>query len=203
MWSFSQSDPAVSASPAVGERLFLGDACGQAAYAREMPAKSAECEVTDLYAECASELLSYALVTARDVELARDALQETFMRYFVARSSGESIAWPRAWLYRALHNYLLDRARECHSRRERSLEPLPPVADGRHDIERELLRNEVLSMARAALTRREYDCFAMRSQGMPYEDIASELKLRSGTVGALISRAVRKVRRLVGGGCAA
>jgi RNA polymerase sigma-70 factor (ECF subfamily) len=198
MWSFSQGDPALPAvSPAVSERLFAANVREDTERARAAAAAQTEREVAELYAARAPELFSYALFMAHDEELARDALQECFMRYFVARCGGESIAAPRAWLYRVLHNYLLDRMRDCRNRYEQSLEHAPAFVDSRQDVEAEYLRGEVLAMARTALTPREFECFALRSQGMPYEEIASELQLRSGTVGALISRAVRKVRKLV------
>jgi RNA polymerase sigma-70 factor, ECF subfamily len=202
MWSLTESDPALSAAvPAVSERLFVPGAREDADRARAAAAADIEREVAELYAGRAPELLNYALLVARDEELARDALQEAFMRYFVARCGGATIASPRAWLYRVLHNYLLDRLRDSRTRCEQSLGHQSPFVDDRQDVEAGYLRAEVFAMARAVLTPREFDCFALRSQGMPYEEIASELQLRSGTVGALLSRAIRKVRKLVA--CAA
>ncbi len=197
MWTLTQSDPVLSAaSPAGSGRLFTASGEG-AESTREALAANAQREVTELYAERASELLSYALIMAREEELARDVLQEVFMRYFVARSNGDVIASPRAWLYRVLHNHMLDRMREMRSRNESGLEQVSAFIDHHQDVEGSYLREEVLAMARHALTPREFDCFLLRTQGLPYEEIAHELRLRCGTVGALISRSVRKVRRLV------
>lgn len=150
--------------------------------------------VTSLYEERGAELLHFALAVARDEELARDALQEAFMRYFVALSEGNEIASPRAWVYRVTHNYLLDRMKEayCHNRRylggERSSD---------QDIERDCFRSEIMQLFRTALTTREYDCLHLRSEGLRYEEIAAALHMTTGTVGALISRAVRRMRSLL------
>ena len=153
--------------------------------------------MSEVYAERAAELLSYARLVAHEEDLARDAVQEAFMRYFIALSSGESIEAPRAWLYRVLHNYLLDRRREFRVRHERSLTDIRKHSGGSPDIESQCLRRELMAVAKSALTRREFDCFHLRSQGLPYDEIAAALRLQSGTVGALISRSVRKVRSLV------
>jgi DNA-binding CsgD family transcriptional regulator len=53
-------------------------------------------------------------------------------------------------------------------------------------------------LVRKTLTAREYACFRLRSDGLRYDEIAATLRLRSGTVWALLSRAVRKMRLVLG-----
>ena len=199
MW-FPQAVPVASlASSAVSDgRLLPRDQkmlldCGHELVNR------AQREVSALYAESAAEFLNYALATIRDEDLARDALQEGFIRYFVALCNGEQVAVPRAWIYRVIRNYLLDRLKESRTRQERSLEQARTCSDRKQDIEGNYFRGEVLALVEATLTARELQCFRLRSEGLHYDEIASALKLRSGTVGALISRAVRKVRSAISG----
>ncbi len=151
-------------------------------------------DVAALYEERAEEFLRYAMALAREEELARDALQESFMRYFIALRGGYDIAAPRAWIYRVMRNYLLDRIKEERCRRdERRLRRT--LSRGPHrDIEGECFRREILRLTRTALTAREYDCFRLRTEGMRYEEIAARLHLSSGTVGTLVHRAMRKLR---------
>jgi len=52
--------------------------------------------VAALYEERGQELLHFVLLLARDEELAKDAVQEAFMRYFVALSENRQIASGRA-----------------------------------------------------------------------------------------------------------
>ena len=158
----------------------------------------AQREVSELYAQSAAEFFSYALATIRNDESARDALQEAFIRYFVALCNGEKVAVPRAWIYRVMRNYLLDRMKESRSRQERSLEQIRSCSDRSQDVEGNYFRSEVLALVENTLTARELQCFRLRSEGLPYDEIASTLKLRSGTVGALIFRAVRKLRTAIG-----
>jgi RNA polymerase sigma factor (sigma-70 family) len=158
----------------------------------------AQREVSELYSESAAEFLNYALATIHDEELARDAMQEGFIRYFVARCNGEQVAIPRAWIYRVIRNYLLDRMKEARGRVEQRLEEARACPDRKQDIEGNYFRSEVLALVETTLTPRELQCFRLRSEGLHYDEIASALKLRSGTVGALISRAVRKIRAAIG-----
>ncbi len=152
-------------------------------------------EVAALYTGRAGEFLNYALALGRNEELARDALQEAFLRYFAALCSGERIASPRAWIYRVMHNYLVDRIKETHRRREQSLQRVPPYYQ---DLDGQCFRGEVRRLIRGALSAREYDCIRLRTAGFRYEEIAAALQLTSGTVGTLISRAVRKIRTALG-----
>jgi RNA polymerase sigma-70 factor, ECF subfamily len=158
-------------------------------------AETARLEVNALYEERGEEFLHYAITLGRDEELARDALQESFMRYFAARCRGEAITAARAWIYRVMHNYLLDRMKEERCRHEYSRQPLAWAQD--QDIEGECFRREFFHLIRGALTPREYDCFRLRTEGMRYQDIAATLDLTSGAVGTMVHRAVRKLRKLI------
>jgi DNA-binding CsgD family transcriptional regulator len=66
------------------------------------------------------------------------------------------------------------------------------------DVEANCYRREIFRLIQKTLTPRELQCVSLRSKGMRYEDIASALHLRSGTVGALISRATRRMQAVVG-----
>lgn len=150
--------------------------------------------VVALYAERGGELFHYAQALSHDEELAKDALQEAFMRYFIALCQGEAIASPRAWIYRVLRNYLLDRIKHARGHEERELRRSLPYSQ---DIEGICLKHEVLRLARATLTAGEYRCLRLRTEGMRYEEIAARLRLTSGTVGTLVSRAVHKIRSVL------
>ena len=63
-------------------------------------------------------LFRYAAVTVRNREGAQDAVQEVFLRYFIARSQGQKIQNRRAWLYRVLRNYLLDSLKSSSFKKE-------------------------------------------------------------------------------------
>jgi len=155
-------------------------------------------EVTSLYLERAAEFRNYAISRVHDEEAALDALQEAFMRYFAALCGGTRIHSPRAWVYRVMHNYLSDRQKEYRTRNVTSIEQVPTRFRRKEDLERQCFQHELLGLVRKTLTAREYACFRLRSDGLRYEEIAATLQVRSGTVGALMSRAVRKMRVVLG-----
>ena len=67
-----------------------------------------EQEIVDLYEREASGILRYAGVLADNREMAHDAVQEAFFRFFLCRSAGQHIRSPKGWLFRVARNYILD-----------------------------------------------------------------------------------------------
>ena len=159
-----------------------------------------EQEIVDLYEREASGILRYAGVLADNREMAHDAVQEAFFRFFLCRSAGQHIRSPKGWLFRVARNYILDQKR-AGSRHEVGIEslrnlPCParvPEADGRVS---ELLQG----LLQIGLSPREMDCVRLRMEDLGYEEIAGVLGLRAGTVGALLARAHEKIRKAVRAG---
>lgn len=149
-----------------------------------------------LYQEHAAGLWRYAASMARSQEDAGDAVQETFLRYFIERSYGRGIGQPRAWLYQVVHNYLLDARKAIASKREVASEGLDDVPDGRENPEQQLARREMAQHFAAALTERELDCVRLREAGLSYVEIAATMGISHGTVGAFLARAHRKLGRV-------
>ncbi|GEM_PF-1315379 len=153
-----------------------------------------EQELLALYREHASGLSRYAASFARNPDHARDAVQEIFLRYFIERRFGREIGNPRAWLYFVLRNYLL-RQQRAIAGREVLAANLDELAVSRQSIDEALLGSETRRDIAAALTRRELECVLLRAEGMEYTQIAAVLGVQTGTVGALLSRAQKKIRR--------
>jgi RNA polymerase sigma-70 factor, ECF subfamily len=155
-----------------------------------------EVEVIDLYQQNAAGLFRFAEALVRDREMAQDALQEVFLRYFVARSSGQEIQNGKSWLYRVLRNYLLDRVKEAAFKNKASLEEaesIPDVSDPEKEYFRAFTRKQILEV----LAPRELECLQLRAEGFDYKEIAQILNVRSGTVGATLARALNKIRKVL------
>lgn len=161
-------------------------------------ASELEAEVVSLYQERAAGLLRYAESLSRDTDQARDAVQETFLRYFVERSYGRQIEHPRAWLYEVLRNHMLERLKSVALRQEVLAEDLDQLPDLNYDPEISLRRNELAQQIAAVLTDREFDCLRLRTEGLSYTEIADVMDIRPGTVGALLARAHTKMRQATG-----
>lgn len=158
------------------------------------PLNPVEAEVIDLYQQNAPGLFRFAEAFVRDREMAQDALQEAFLRYFVARSSGQEIQNGKSWLYRVLRNYLLDRVKEAAFKNKASLEEaetIPDISDPEQDYLRAFTRKQILEV----LAPRELECLQLRAEGFDYKEIAQILSVRSGTVGATLARALNKIRK--------
>jgi RNA polymerase sigma-70 factor (ECF subfamily) len=135
------------------------------------------------------------LVLSKNREAAQDAVQEAFLRYFIARSGSQPVERPKAWLFQVLRHYLLDGLKAACTRREVSLEAVRLWADRRPDPESEYRLAEMSRRIWDLLSPRELECFRLRAEGLRYDEIAEVLALRSGTVGALLARVQKKIRR--------
>ena len=159
-----------------------------------------EQEVVALYVEHAARLLRYAEALARNQDMGRDAVQETFLRYFAERRYGNSVKNPRAWLYRVLHNHLLDRLDRAAMKCEVPAKAADQVADKCVDAEMRLEQTQTAMEIASRLTPRELDCLRLRVEGCSYQEIAQVLGVRPGTVGALLPRVYSKMREVAAEG---
>ena len=157
-----------------------------------------EREIANLYANHAGELIRYATLTLHRQDGAADAVQEVFLRYFAERKCGGSIDHPRAWLFRVLHNHIMDRLDLASVKREVSAESAAEPLAMAQNPEQILSRSQTAREIAAGLTAREWDCLRLRAQGLSYEEVAQVLGIRSGTVGALLTRVHKKLRRASG-----
>ncbi len=155
-------------------------------------------EVVELYRLHAAGLYRYAVALAHDADAARDAVQETFLRYYQARVQGTAIQTEAAWLFRVLRNFVLDQHRGPAGRETVELETLKDRADERQDVEEAAGRQEVAARALSLLSPRELECLRLRTQGLRYGEIAEILDIETGTVGALLARGLHKLRAALG-----
>lgn len=125
--------------------------------------------------------------------MAEEAVQEIFFRYFLQRVQTGRILHRRTWLFRSMRRYLEEKFAELPN-----CKPSQEIADWRQHPESAVQQNEIDRELRL-LAPRELECVRLRIEGMRYEEIASALNIRSGTVGALLARAVGKLRQVFGG----
>jgi len=162
---------------------------------RSMDTSRAREATIESYRLHAPALTGYAHRLTRDDGLAQDVVQETFLRFFLALLQGEEIKNPGAWLHRVAHNYACETQRSAAVRKAVSLEDFPEET---LSIDRSPPGTERMSdwveTARLLLAPREWECVHLRSEGFDYTEIAAELAIRPGTVGALLHRATEKLR---------
>ncbi|MBZ5568571.1 MAG: RNA polymerase sigma factor [Acidobacteriia bacterium] len=165
---------------------------------KHSPSASLEQEVTELYQSTAGHLLRYAFLLTRDGSLAQEAVQETFLKFYVQRASGALHSAGRAWLFRVIRNYILDQQKSLSARSSVSLDLARGCADKRHSPDKELERSEAVRQAFRLLSPRELECLQLRSEGFTYKEIGGILGIEPGTVGALLARGGDKIRKAFG-----
>lgn len=145
------------------------------------------------------ELFRYLARECGDPHLARDAVQEAFLRLHQQRDA-VAAATVRSWLFTTGMNVLRDTYRTRTTQR-RILEtraarvPAPrPDPDPAQELERRQDR-ERLRAALDALRERERTALLMREEGFKHREIAEALQTTTGSVGTLISRALSKLAR--------
>jgi RNA polymerase sigma-70 factor, ECF subfamily len=158
------------------------------------PESKLEQEVVSLYEAHADGLLRYATsLLGRQYE-ARDALQETFLRYFIERSYGREIDNPQAWLDRVLHNLALDWMDRAAVKWEVSIEKADEIPGREHNPEPLAHHAQTMRQLAALLSSRELECVLLRVAGLSYREMAGTLNVSSGTIGALLTRVHKKLR---------
>jgi RNA polymerase sigma-70 factor, ECF subfamily len=157
-----------------------------------------EGEVVRLYESIFGGLFRYAMTIAGDKDVAQDGVQECFLRYVIARREGKPILNDRAWLYRVLRNRLLDIRKSSAVSNSVRIEEAAEYPDSRHGPEDQFRSVELSQSLRALLTARELECLQLRMDGLRYQEIAEVLRIRPGTVAAILARALNKAQELLG-----
>lgn len=142
------------------------------------------------------DLFRYLARQSGDPQLARDAVQETFVRLMERPPDHDSGV--RRWLFRTGLNVIRDVYR-VDSNRLRILEAHPdrvPAPDPAPGPEARLERREDVARLRralAALREKERTALLMRESGFKHREIAAELGTTTATVGTLIARSLAKL----------
>ena len=148
-------------------------------------------ETLEVYRNHSGLLTSYARRLTSDLALAQDAVQETFLRFFLVRMQGEIIRNPSAWLHRVLHNYVCETVR---SSAVQACVALDDEALRKAQVEPDTGNFEWEDAFKAMLAPREFECLRLRTEGLDYNEIANAMSIRPGTVGALLHRVGQKMR---------
>lgn len=155
-------------------------------------------DVESIFRAHADELFRYLARQSGDPQLARDAVQETFVRLQERPPSDDGGI--RRWLFRTGLNVIRD-VRRVRSNRLRILEEHPdrvPVPSTPPGPETSTERNEDVARLRVALEglrRKERTALLMRESGFKHREIAEELGTTTATVGTLIARSLAKLER--------
>lgn len=162
---------------------------------QEQPAERLE----EVFARYQDDLLGMLYYLVGNIEDARDALQETFIKCWRHRSSVSEVENLRAWIFRIALNAGRDVRSTAWRRRRRPLgkgEATLAISDP--GPETHAARREELALVRQALRQlrpEEQEVFLLRQNGqMTYGQIAEAIQIPLGTVKTRMRLALTKLR---------
>jgi RNA polymerase sigma-70 factor (ECF subfamily) len=155
----------------------------------------------EIYDVLSPELYRYAYRLVGNAEIAEDLLSETFLRFLRAlQAGGGPKTYLRAYLYRTIHNLVMDR----HRRNDPSWSELEPelVSSDEQDnpaavVEQQLQAHQARSYL-WRLTEEQRQVILLRFfQDMSNVEVANVLNKTEGAVKALQHRGLAALRRLI------
>jgi RNA polymerase sigma-70 factor (ECF subfamily) len=149
------------------------------------------------------ELLGTLYYLVGNIEDARDALQEAFVRCWRRRQTVAEVVNLKAWIFRIALNVGRDMRSTAWRKRRKPL-PEDESVIGANDAspDAEILHRERLALVRRALLDlrpEEQEIFLLRQNGeMTYEEIARLVNVPLGTVKTRMRLALSKLREALG-----
>jgi RNA polymerase sigma factor (sigma-70 family) len=135
-----------------------------------------------------------------DPDLAADVAQEAFLRLLEQEPPPSAV---RPWLFRVATNLVRDSARRARRRQVLVLDGRAPSAHGDpppapdQGVDRDHAR-ALVRRALDGLSSKERRALLMREEGFRHREIADVLGTTTGSVGTLLSRAIRKAAHGLG-----
>ena len=156
-----------------------------------------------LFADAHGEILGTLFYLVGNMEDARDALQETFLKCWRHQEQIASVANLRAWVFRIALNTGRDCRKAAWNRRRRSIVEETVMVSTADGPDAGLMRDEQVEQLRHAVLKlrpEEQEVFLLRQNGeFTYEQIAAATSLPVGTVKTRMRMAIRQLREAVGG----
>ncbi len=150
-----------------------------------------------------AELLGSLYYLVGNVEDARDALQEAFVKCWKHRAEVPDVQNLKAWIFRIALNTGRDLRETAWRRKRQSLPEEDAVVQTNQlspheEIERDE-RVQRLRIALATLRAEEQEVFLLRQNGeLTYEEIAETLNVPTGTVKTRMRLALTRLREVLG-----
>jgi RNA polymerase sigma factor (sigma-70 family) len=164
-----------------------------------VPALAAGKALEDAFAQHQAELLGTLYYLVGNLEDARDALQEAFIKCWRHQAEVPGIDNLKAWIFRVALNTGRDIRETAWRRKRQGLPEDEGTIASRHDGPAEIVEHdERLARLRQALQElrpEEQEVFLLRQNGdLTYEEIAELLDVPTGTVKTRMRLALQRLR---------
>jgi RNA polymerase sigma-70 factor (ECF subfamily) len=164
-----------------------------------MDQDAAKAYFLETYDAHADEIFRFCVMKVSNKEKAQDLTQETFMRFWQAIRTGETIRQDRAFLYTLARNLVIDWYRK---KKETSLDAIQEegvdfMGEGRADVERTAEMNEVLAVIND-LDEKSRDVILLRYvEGWTPQEIGDLHGESANAVSVRLNRAIKKVQERI------
>jgi RNA polymerase sigma-70 factor (ECF subfamily) len=160
-------------------------------------------QLESLFDDARGEILGTLYYLVGNMEDARDALQETFLKCWRKRHQIGDVVNLKAWVFRVALNTGRDFRKTAWNRKRESIVEDEVMVSTSDSPDAGLMRDEELRKLRDAvlqLRHEEQEVFLLRQNGeLTYEQIAESISLPIGTVKTRMRTAIRQLRQSVGG----
>ena len=171
---------------------------------------SEPCEAADsnqrleaLFDDARGEILGTLYYLVGNMEDAKDALQETFLKCWRKRDQIQNVENLKAWVFRVALNTGRDFRKTAWNRKRESIAEEAVMVSTTDGPDAGLMKDEELKRLRDAVSQlrpEEQEVFLLRQNGdLTYEQIAESTALPIGTVKTRMRSALRQLRESVGG----
>ena len=148
-----------------------------------------------------AHLLRYAVSLIRDLDQARDVVQDTFLR--LCRQDPAKVRdHVVPWLFRVCRNRILELQRRDRRMEQLDVTTVDQLDDPAPTVVEEIDRDEKLELvgrAMAGLTPNQQEVMRLKFQaGLSYREISEVTGLTVGNVGFLLHTAIARVRDRLG-----
>ena len=153
-----------------------------------------------IYNKYVDELFAYGIGLGFERETLKDAIQDTFFKFYINKKQLEGITHLKYYLFRMLKNRLFDIYKSLNKENIVETPNLPFLIEP--SVLDELIANEdklaletEIKTLLEILTDRQREAVYLRFiQEMEYEDVADLLDMTAPAVRKLISRAIKRMR---------
>lgn len=156
---------------------------------------------SDLFRLHEQRLYTLALRLTKSDAIAKDIIQEVFLKLWENRDSIHAIQNMEAWLYRLTENRIIDFLRKTaadHRLRQAIWNNLRQILDEPNQYMAAKEYNEIIQKAIAQLPPQRKLIYQLNKEGgMNYQQIADQLSISRHTVKNQLFNAVQSVRRFI------
>ena len=151
---------------------------------------------SSIYNKYVDELFAYGMGLGFERETLKDAIQDTFFKFYTNKKQLKSVTHLKYYLFRMLKNRLFDIYKSSNKENIIDVTDLPFLIEP--SVLDELIANEdkaTIENLLKILTDRQKEAVYLRFiQELEYEEVANLLDMTAPAVRKLISRAIKRMR---------